>query len=163
MIRLWFLVRYFVYFPATNGYWANQNDAIERDKFIWYIVTDKLLFQNIIDTIREFYFRKIQGHYNNETDEVVMERLRRRLKKIDDLIDRAISKNYLVPINKNGYHQNLKIEWQGKNFIKLLPFCEACLKEYGQSVTIIIALLGSGIISVIITNWGNIISYFHSL
>ena len=146
MIKLWWLVWYFTRKnrPKCGNapFWCK--DEIERDRFNMYLRWNKHFCENWYSTLRTFYYTRISRGWPSETDQKEIDRIHQQSREIDDLIDVALDRGYLV---KSG--NNISITYVGRNFIKPLPFFNAALKEYSHIATFVVGIIGGGTIFII--------------
>ena len=149
MFRLYLLMWHFIHFP-DNGYWANHNDAIQRNKFVWFLLQNHFI-EDWRDTIRRLYFFVIRGDQSEEQSEEVRRRFKIQLRCIEDLVDKALHDGYIFISERNNLvsHCMLQTNWKGRNFLKPLPFIEASAREFGYISSITATLIATSIISVV--------------
>lgn len=162
MIKLWLLIWYFTRSdrPKAGNAPSWYKDEINRSELLYYLSFKKHFRENWRATIRRYYYF-FGGKQPLGTTEHGMKWIREQHKEINDLIDEAITKDYLIIAEKSVFPSkvSLTINWKGRRFIKLLPFIEANAKEYNYFATIVASfLLGIGG-TVLYFFWNNIIEY----
>ncbi|MDO8443145.1 MAG: hypothetical protein Q7S81_02735 [bacterium] len=146
MIKLWWLMWYFTR-PnrPKDGNAPNWfNDNISRSYFRIHLAHEKNFYEDWKSTIRRWY-QCISGKYPTQATEYGTNLVRIQWKKIDDLIDKAIKKELLIPLDANNRNTTLTTDWRGRDFIKPLYFIEACAREYGYTASVVSSfIIGSG-------------------
>ncbi|MEK7095633.1 MAG: hypothetical protein AAB917_03160 [Patescibacteria group bacterium] len=135
MIKMWFLIRHST---RHHSYWAQQNDPILRDQFVLKVALEKRMHQDWRDTIRYWYDRKFPGQQPKGVNQRGVDRVHKQLKKINDLVDKAIRYGYL----KSESGQSFKVTGEGREFLKALYWFEATMKEFPT----IFKLIGGGVL-----------------
>ena len=147
MIKLWWLMFYFNNSNRPRGSnLPSWHDEISRGEFVNYLINQKHFRENFIETKRRWYYKISKStQYKSIAGR---DRLLWQRKQIDDLVDKALSKNLLLP--KGNSSGNLRpiasevyltTDWRGRDFIKFFNFIEACAREYGFMASIITAFI----------------------
>lgn len=142
MIRLWLLVWYFTRLDRPRaGDVPSWTDEISRFDFWAHLAHQKHFCEDWRSTIRRLHYF-LGDKRPSQTTERGMRWAKKQIQDINDLIDKAIKYEYLVIARISAHHPTsseiyLTIDWKGRNFLKPIPFINACLKEHGYLVAFI--------------------------
>jgi hypothetical protein len=152
---------HFLHFPENNSFWANYNDDIQRDKFVWFLYVEKHFFEDWKDTFRRWYYLKIKNGYPPDTDRKVSLKGTKRLRLINDLVDKALDKDYLIVFKESqiSSYTSLKTNWRGRDFLRPGLFLNAVAKEYSDLTSISSVVLGSVGLTTIVIFWEKIMDW----
>ena len=163
MIKRWWLLWYLVYYrdPETSSLENWYKNEVARHTFRNQLIFFKRFREDWRDTVLQWW----HGFRNTAIPQSKsgLGRARKQQREIDDLIDWGIRNNLILSRNSVQRPTSLEIfistDDRARNFIKILPFVEACAKEYGYFASILTSLM-IGIGGTLLTIFGDRILKF---
>jgi len=141
MRRLYLLMWHFTrpHRPGGVNVPSWYTDEITRSEFKDYLSYNKRFLEDWRGTLRRWYYTKIVNAWPSKHNQRDVDRIRLQRKRIDDLIDKAVSKNLLLITritspNPTSSEIYLKTDWRGREFVKPVQFFKALLEEYDPVV-----------------------------
>jgi len=132
--------------PREGNAHSWYTDEISKSHLWAYLAHEKRFLEDWRATIRRYY-HILGGKVSVGTTPHGMRWAHTQKELIDDLIDKAIEKNYLDRKFSSSYQTSsetiLSSNWKGRNFLKPLPFFNAVLQEYGYIVSFLFGVGGA--------------------
>jgi len=162
MLRLWFLCYYFDRFHARRkGTLQYYDGDVNKNEFLNHILNQKHLGEDFRDRLKK-WIHDIFDVWILQHDKIGG-RMQKRRRLIYDLINDAKRKNYLIEIDNNTNNPKLRMDDRGRRFLKLLPFIEACAREYKFFASIAISFIVGVSGTLLTVFWKRIIEFFATL
>ena len=152
MLRLWLLMRHFTRpsRPAEGNAPSWYTNEISRSHFVDHLTHEKHFLEDWRRTFRRWYYTIFGGPMTAKHSQKEVDRIHLQRKRINDLIDKALNKNLLIPRTASprpAYSEvYLTTDWRGREFIKPIQFFNACLAEYDPFIRF---ALGGGFVALI--------------
>lgn len=138
MFRLRLICRYFDgYTDSSISPISFGNKLVSREKFVGYLVHQKNFAEDVLQMLKR-WISFLLGRWVLQGGRGLV-RIRKQVVTTEDCIDECIKRGLLISMNSHG--QDLRMDHRGRRFIRLLPFFNEVLKEYGYITSFI---FGSG-------------------
>ncbi len=164
MLKLYWLMWYFTRpdRPREDPY----KDEITRGHLWLHLAKDKKFREDWRITVFQrwlnYSFKKERP--DSATTIFGMRMLSKQKEEIEDLIDKAIVKGYLIEEKKLNYkpekipsHRLLTTDWKGRDFLKPLSFLEACANEYPSLMNPLVSAVIALGVSLTVLFWNDLL------
>jgi len=151
MVKLWWVMWYFIHYDGeTDTSLPSWYDGkkLKRGYLKFYLIFNKHFREDFRDTLERWVYTRLDKQIPHSDRRKI--RIQNRFQELDDIIDKAISKNLLIPqpsapnVSKRDIY--LECDFRGREFIKPLHFINEFAKEYGPTKSLL-AGTGFGAIS----------------
>lgn len=142
--------------PQSNSV-PNWVDEVSRGEFLNFVKNEKHVFEDWHSTLERWYFTFSSRTQISST--AGLARSKAHSKRLNDLLDEAIEKNYILiasstPYNAMKSETILTTDWRGRRFVKMIPFIEATARDSAFFASVLTSFVfGAGGTYILLYSW----------
>ena len=141
---MWYFTHYTG--PRDTGVPSWYDDSIKRGALHWYLIFYKYYREDFRDTFERW--RASLTDWKIPQSKVRKERVEKRFRELDDIIDKTIGLGYLIPSPSSPRELRddirLTCNYKGRDFLWPHYFIEACAREFGYTASILTSFIFGG-------------------